>query len=175
MSSAAAAHDDDDDVTCLDDCHSTNSSDDVGSESECSQVSKENRNVKRIMKLERYCQSIALNGVMTCRNGATNHQSLHCVHCVINLYHLTMLQNCLLKCFTFSWGRTKTKAMVCNIIADKLKNSTVFALKSGPLSLLTHTTNQRQCCLLVRYFDNTTGFVKSRFYKVLHLSRANSE
>ena len=69
--------------------------------------------------------------------------------------------------------------MVRNVIADELKNSTVSAMKSGPFSQLTddttYITNQQQCCLLVRYFDNTTGFVKGSFYKVLHLSRATGE
>ena len=78
-----------------------------------------------------------------------------------------------------SCGRTETKAMVRNVIADNLKNSTVSAIKSDPFSLLTDnstdTTNQQQCCLLGRYFDNTTGFAKDSFYKVLHLSRATGE
>ena len=34
--------------------------------------------------------------------------------------------------------RTKTKAMVCSVIADELKNSTVSAMKSGSFSLLTN-------------------------------------
>ena len=55
LSSAAAGHDDA--LTCLDDSHSTYSSDDVGSDYECSHVSKENRDVKRVMKRERYCQT----------------------------------------------------------------------------------------------------------------------
>ena len=63
--------------------------------------------------------------------------------------------------------RTKTKAMVCSVIADELKNSTISAMKSGSFSLLTDyiadITNQQQCRLLVRYFDNTTGFVKGSF------------
>ena len=79
----------------------------------------------------------------------------------------------------FSCGGTKTKAIVCNAIADELKNSTVPAMISGPFSLLTndttYITNHKQCCLLLRYFANTTDFTKGSFYKVLHISRATSE
>ena len=54
------------------DSHSTDSSDDVGSDSECSQVSNENRNVKRVC--------IDLNGVMTWGSGATNQPSELSLH-----------------------------------------------------------------------------------------------
>ena len=73
----------------------------------------------------------------------------------------------------FSSARTKTTAVVNNVLAPSLREKLIVAMRCGPFSLLfdeaTDIGVENSACMVIRTFDEEAGAVRSEFYRLAEL------
>ena len=73
----------------------------------------------------------------------------------------------------FSSARTKTTAIVTNVLAPFLREKVVMSMKCRPFSLLFDEATDigvvKSACMVIRIFDDEAGAVRSEFYNLIEL------
>ena len=80
----------------------------------------------------------------------------------------------------FSSGRTKTTALITNVLAPYARQKLINSMKCKPFSLLfdeaTDISVVKSACMVIRIFDEEAGIVWSEFYKLAELGeKADAE
>ena len=73
----------------------------------------------------------------------------------------------------FSSARTKTTAVVNNVLAPSLREKLIVAMRCGPFSLLFDEATDigvvKSACMVIRTFDEEAGAVRNEFYRLAEL------
>ena len=80
----------------------------------------------------------------------------------------------------FASARTKTMAVVTNVLAPYVQEKLIVAMKCRPLSLLFEEATDirviKSTCMVIRIFDEEAETVCSEFYKLVELvEKANAQ